>query len=170
MKIVCGEAFYCGNCVNTDVISPGRFEPYQGKEHLASIALIDYKSVPPFVDPKTNKSRYKVIFAGKEFGCGSSRETAPQALFYAGVQVIIAHSFARIFFRNCINMGMIYPIIFNHSFDSEIIGQEVMVNFTERFFTVNNKKYFYNDLGSIEEIITAGGLIKYTKHKLGLIA
>src|SRR5688572_18849471 len=100
-RVIEGTAFYCGDFVDTDAMSPGRFEPYEGEQQLARIALIDYVSPVPFVDPATGRSPYTVIFAGEEFGCGSSRETAPQALHYAGARVVIARSFARIFYRNC---------------------------------------------------------------------
>ncbi len=91
-----GKAYCCGDFVNTDVMSPGRFEPYESNEQLARIALIDYEGPTPFVNPgRGDRSDYTVIIAGKEFGCGSSRETAPQALAYAGARVVIARSFAR---------------------------------------------------------------------------
>ncbi len=166
LKKIIAKAFYCGDYINTDVISPGRFEPYQGPNHLASIALIDYDSIPPFIDPNLKRSPYGIIFAGVEFGCGSSRETAPQALYYAGVRVIIAKSFARIFFRNCINMGLIYPIIYNHPFTQGIIGHTVSIDLKKQFFIVQNQEYHYQNLGDIEAIISAGGLINYTKRSL----
>src|ERR1700736_6529069 len=106
-KSVNGKAYYCGDYVNTDLMAPGRFEPIESKEQLARIALIDYQGAVPFVNEKTGRSDYSVIIAGKEFGCGSSRETAPLALSLAGVQIVIAQSFGNIFFRNCINMGIL---------------------------------------------------------------
>lgn len=163
-----GKAFYCGDFVDTDVMSPGRFEPYEGHDHLASIALIDYQADPPFIDPSTKRSPFTVIFAGREFGCGSSRETAPQALAYAGAKVVIARSFARIFFRNCVNMGLLLPILHDHPFDESIVGTEVNVNVAERFFTVDGKAYFFNDFGPLTDIIQAGGLTAYNKQRLGL--
>jgi 3-isopropylmalate/(R)-2-methylmalate dehydratase small subunit len=166
-EIITGKAFYCGDFVDTDVMSPGRFEPYSGRDHLASMALIDYESKPPFVDQSTGRSPFKIIFAGHEFGCGSSRETAPQALAYAGAQVIIAKSFARIFFRNCVNMGLLLPIIYEHSYDENIIGAEVTVNFVQQFFTVHGRHYEFGDFGPLTAIIKAGGLTNYNKQRLG---
>jgi 3-isopropylmalate/(R)-2-methylmalate dehydratase small subunit len=166
--VIKGKAFYCGDFVDTDVMSPGRFEPYEGREHLASIALIDYPSNPPFVEPNTKRSPYTVVFAGREFGCGSSRETAPQALAYAGAKVIIARSFARIFFRNCINMGLLLPVIYEHPFDETIVGQEVTVNISEHYFVVNGKNYQFGDFGPLTEIVQAGGLTAYNKKRLNL--
>ena len=161
-----GKAFYCGDYVNTDVMSPGRFEPYGGRDELAKIALIDYESKVPFVDPTTGRSEFTVIFAGREFGCGSSRESAPEALRYAGARVVIAKSFARIFFRNCVNMGLLLPISYDHPFDESIIGKTVAVDQAALTFAVGGKSYAFKDFGPVGAIIQAGGLIAYTKQRL----
>lgn len=163
---IVGKAFYCGDNVNTDVISPGRFEPYQSSEHLAGVALIDYEASPPFVDPGTGRSAFTVIFAGHEFGCGSSRETAPQALNYAGARAVIAKSFGRIFFRNCVNTGLLLPIQYDHSFDASVTGKTVRIDFSKLTFCVEDCTYTFSDFGPIGSIIEAGGLINYTKRKL----
>lgn len=165
-KILTGKAFYCGDFVDTDVMSPGRFEPLEGEELLARIALIDYKSNPPFVDPKTQRSPFTVIFAGREFGCGSSRDSAPRALAYAGSKVVIARSFARIFFRNCINMGLLLPIQYDHPFDEAIVGEEVTVNTEQRYFQVENQRFEYGDFGPLTDIMEAGGLLNHIKQKI----
>jgi len=163
-----GKAFYCGDLVNTDVMSPGRFEPYESNELLASIALIDYESNPPFVDPETKKSPFSVIFAGHEFGCGSSRDSAPSALAFAGAKVVIARSFARIFFRNCINMGVLLPIAYDHPFDEGIIGQDVSVNTQNKTFTACGQTFSYPDFGPVSKIFEAGGLTSYNQKVMGL--
>lgn len=165
-KIIAGKAFYCGDFVDTDVMSPGRFEPFASDEELGRIALIDYVSDPPFVNPETGKSPFTVIFAGHEFGCGSSRETAPMALAYAGAKVVIAKSFARIFFRNCINLGVLLPILYDHPFDETIMNQEVVVNTTERYFKVGEQAFEFGDFGALTPIIEAGGLTNYTKQRI----
>ena len=159
-----GPAFYCGDHVNTDVMSPGRYEPYGGPDELARIALVDYEADPPFVDPATGRSRYVVIVAGRDFGCGSSRESAPQALFHAGARVVIARSFARIFFRNCVNMGLLIPIAVDHPFGPEVLDAEVTVDLDERVFTVSGRSFEIPDFGPIGAIIDAGGLLPY--HRL----
>lgn len=161
-----GPAFYCGDFVNTDIMAPGRFEPYKGPEELARYALIDYESDPPFVDPNTGTSPFKVIVAGREFGCGSSRETAPQGLYYAGCRAVIAKSFARIFYRNCINMGLILPVVCDRDFDASIIGQEVIVDAQAGYFTVAGRNYQMPDFGPVTKIIAAGGLTNYTKQRM----
>jgi len=150
-------------------MAPGRFEPYKSPEELARYALIDYESDPPFVDPNTGKSPFKVIIAGREFGCGSSRETAPQGMYYAGCRAVIATSFATIFYRNCINMGLILPIIYPHEFDAAIMGKEVLVDPQAGYFSVEGRTYQIPDFGPVTKIIAVGGLTNYTKQRMELV-
>lgn len=166
-NVITGKAYHCGDFVNTDVMSPGRFEPYGGVEELARIALIDYEGPTPFVDPASGRSPYTVIFAGKEFGCGSSRETAPQALHYAGARVVIARSFARIFYRNCVNMGLLLPIQVAHPYDNAVVGAEVEVDIARRTFRVGGGAATpFPDFGPVAEIIAAGGLTAFNKRRI----
>lgn len=158
-----GKAYYCGDYVNTDVMSPGRYEPYGGPTELAKIALIDYEADIRFVDHETGISPYKIIFAGREFGCGSSRESAPQALHYAGARVVIAKSFARIFYRNCVNMGLLLPIQSDHEFDVSVIGKEVSIDLEKRVYVVDGKTHEFPGFGPVQDIIAAGGLTNYNK-------
>lgn len=160
-----GKAFYCGDYVNTDVMAPGRFEPYEGKDHLASCALIDYESEIPFVRKGENRSDFTVIVAGTEFGCGSSRETAPQALHYAGARVVIAKTFARIFYRNCINMGLLLPIQIAHDLDEKVVGKHVTVDPDARKVTIDGRSWTFPEFGPVQKIIAAGGLTPYTKSR-----
>jgi methanogen homoaconitase small subunit len=97
-----GRAWLFGQDIDTDQIIPGRYSPYMTSEgDLAQYAFIEHR--PDFAP---NVQPGDVIVAGKNFGCGSSREYAPRALFKCGVAAIIAPSFARIFFRNAINLGI----------------------------------------------------------------
>jgi 3-isopropylmalate/(R)-2-methylmalate dehydratase small subunit len=161
-QLVKGKAYYCGDYVNTDLMAPGRFEPIESHEQLARIALIDYQGAVPFVNEKTGRSDYTVIIAGKEFGCGSSRETAPLAISLAGAQIVIAKSFGNIFFRNCINMGILMPIRIPHDFDASVHDEMVEVDLVERRVTVSGTTYPFNDFGPLLSIINAGGLIPYS--------
>ena len=91
-----------GDDIDTDQIIPGRYSPYMTSENsLAKYAFIEHR--PDFA---TNVQAGDIIVAGKNFGCGSSREYAPRALLKCNVAAIIAPSFARIFFRNAINLGL----------------------------------------------------------------
>ncbi len=91
-----------GDNINTDLITPGRYNITTDAKKLAEIAFIEYR---PEFRKKVKKGDF--IIAGENFGCGSSRETAAIALKYAGVKAILAKSFARIFYRNCLNIGML---------------------------------------------------------------
>ena len=99
--ILKGKAVRYGDDVNSDVIIPGRYLSLTEPDELAKHAMED-------LDPEFFKKYEKgdIIIAGKNFGCGSSREQAAICLKYAGVGAIIAKSFARIFYRNAINQGM----------------------------------------------------------------
>lgn len=91
-----------GDNINTDLITPGRYNITTDAKELAKIAFIEHR--PEF--SKTVQTG-DFIIAGNNFGCGSSRETAVTALKACGIQAIIAKSFARIFYRNCINQGLL---------------------------------------------------------------
>ncbi len=157
-NIKSGNVFYCRDYTNTDVMAPGRYDPIYEDEKLAKIALIDYDGLEPFVDKLTGKSKFQIIVAGEDFGCGSSRETAPLALAAAGVKVIVAKSFARIFFRNCINLGQIYPLEMKHNFDESVHGLKAHVNFEQRLFHLKDIDYTFGSLGVLDSIYQVGGL------------
>jgi len=162
-----GTVFYCEDYLNTDVIAPGRYDPIYEKNKLAQIALIDYSPIEPFVDPNKGFSKFSFIIGGIDFGCGSSRETAPMAIAAAGCKIIIAKSFARIFFRNCINMGLIYPIILDHPFGNEIHGKNISVDFKDRVIQYENTVLKFCRLSeNLEQIFECGGLGPYNKNLL----
>jgi 3-isopropylmalate/(R)-2-methylmalate dehydratase small subunit len=95
------RAWKFGDDINTDVITPGRYTVTTDRKRLGQIAFIEYR--PEFAK-KVQKG--DVIVAGNNFGCGSSREHSPVAIKAAGISAVIAKSFARIFFRNSINIGL----------------------------------------------------------------
>jgi 3-isopropylmalate/(R)-2-methylmalate dehydratase small subunit len=101
---VAGKAIKFGNNVDTDVILPGKYLVLMEPKELAKHAL---EGLDPAFPEKARKG--VVVVGGENFGCGSSREQAPLALKYAGVRCVVAESFARIFFRNAINIGL--PVI-----------------------------------------------------------
>ena len=94
-----------GNSINTDLITPGRYNITTDKKELAKVAFIEHR--PEFAR-QVKKGDF--IVAGRNFGCGSSRETAVTALLECGVAAIIAPSFARIFYRNAINNGLLLVV------------------------------------------------------------
>lgn len=156
-----GLVYYCSDYVNTDVIAPGRYDPIYENDKLALIAMIDYEGIEPLVNPKLGKSEFQVILGGVDFGCGSSRETAPLALAAAGIRVIVAKSFARIFYRNCINLGEILPITFNHNFTESIHRTVAKVDVLSGLIEIENQQVPIDLEGIQFEIFKAGGLSEY---------
>ena len=161
--IIKGKIWKFKDNIDTDVIIPARYLNTSDPDELALHCMEDYDS--EFVK-KMNQG--DIIVAGRNFGCGSSREHAPIALKAAGVSCIIAQSFARIFFRNAINIGL--PI-----FESEEIanqcseGDLLEVDTIEG--TINNlskdKVYKTNLLPEfIQKIISVGGLKEYVKEEV----
>jgi len=102
-SIIKGKVFKVGDDIDTDQIYPGRYLYLTSPEDMAAHAIED--TIPDFY--KKIEGKDWIIVAGKNFGCGSSREHAPRALFYAGIKAIVAESFGRIFYRNAINIGLL---------------------------------------------------------------
>jgi 3-isopropylmalate/(R)-2-methylmalate dehydratase small subunit len=157
-----GRVWKYGDNVNTDVIFPGRYT-YQIMEpaEMAKHALED-------LDPEfaRNVKPGDAIVAGKNFGCGSSREQAAACLRAAGVQAVIAKSFARIYFRNAINLGLAVLQCAEAS-DALQMGDEVEVDFAGAQIISGSRVFKFFPLpASVIGIIEAGGLIEYTKRKL----
>jgi 3-isopropylmalate dehydratase small subunit len=117
-----GKVLKYGSDINTDVIIPGQFLVLTNSEELAKHAM---EGLDLDFHKKVKESR--IIVAEKNFGCGSSREQAPIALKYAGVKCILAHSFARIFYRNAINVGL--PVLECGEVVMKILeGDELYIN------------------------------------------
>jgi methanogen homoaconitase small subunit len=108
-----------------------------------------------------------IIVAGENFGCGSSREQAPISIKYTGIRAIIAESFARIFYRNCINIGLI-PITCKGIKNENIQNGDIIeIDLENKKITINNKKLDCDVPKGIEwDILSAGGLVKYAKSKI----
>ena len=158
-----GKVHKYGANVDTDVIIPARYLNISEPAELAKHCMEDID--PEFV------SRVKpgdIMVATTNFGCGSSREHAPLAIKAAGISCIIAKSFARIFFRNAINIGL--PLLeCDEAVDKIEAGDLVDVDLsTGRIKNLNNGMVFtaksYPDF--MTELITAGGLIEFTKRRL----
>ena len=157
-----GRSWKYGDDVNTDVIYPGRYT-YSSLDpgEMASHALED-------LDPDFAKrvEPGDFIVAGKNFGCGSSREQAASCLKYAGVEAVIARSFARIFFRNAINLGL--PVVqCPDAVDSIEDGDMIEVDFQSGLIKTPKGEFTFSPLpDSVLGILEAGGLIPYTKDRL----
>lgn len=115
------RAWKFGDDINTDVITPGRYTVTTDRKRLGEIAFIEYR--PDFAKEVKEGD---VIVAGNNFGCGSSREHSPVAIKAAGISAVIAKSFARIFFRNSINIGL--PLFVCEEADKIDDGDNVEIN------------------------------------------
>jgi 3-isopropylmalate/(R)-2-methylmalate dehydratase small subunit len=158
-----GTCWKYGDDVNTDVIFPGKYTyTLTDITQFASHALED-------LDPDFAKQvkTGDIIVGGKNFGCGSSREQAAVCIKLAGVTVIVARSFARIFFRNCVNNGVL-PIVCPEAVDAVEKGESVTVDVAACTVTTPRGVYAFPPLSpSVTAIIDAGGLIKMLRKKLG---
>ncbi len=157
-----GNVWKYGDDVNTDVIFAGKYtytlmEPGEMAKH----ALEDLD--PQFAQKVKSGD---VIVAGKNFGCGSSREQAAACLRYAGIQAVVAKSFARIYFRNAINLGL--PVLqCPEAVDAVESGDEMEIDFSRGEIRTAKGTFAFPPLPeSVIGIIEAGGLIEYTKKKL----
>jgi 3-isopropylmalate/(R)-2-methylmalate dehydratase small subunit len=158
-----GPAIKFGNNVDTDVILPGKYLILVDPHELAKHAL---ESLDPTFTEKAKNG--VVLVGGKNFGCGSSREQAPLALKYAGVKCVLADSFARIFFRNAINIGL--PVIECKGISAAVeTGDELAVDFESgKIENVSKGKRFQVDKlpPFIIEILVDGGLIENLRRRI----
>jgi 3-isopropylmalate/(R)-2-methylmalate dehydratase small subunit len=158
-----GKAMKFGNNVDTDVILPGKWLSLIDPKELAKHAM---EGLNPSFPEKARKG--VIVVGGKNFGCGSSREQAPLALKYAGVECVLAESFARIFFRNSINIGL--PVIEIKGVSAAVKeGDEVAVDLEAG--RIQNLTRNQNLQGTklpqfIMEILADGGLIANLRKRL----
>jgi 3-isopropylmalate/(R)-2-methylmalate dehydratase small subunit len=146
-----------GDNIDTDAIIPGRFLTIYDPKELASHAFEGTR------DEFTKNVRPgDVIVAGRNFGCGSSREHAPHALSGAGVRFVIARSFARIFYRNAINVGLL-PLVCGDA-DKIRDGAGITVDLDQGFVESEGSRYPIEPVPEfLQEIVNAGGLVDYAK-------
>lgn len=153
-----GKVFKYGDNVDTDVIIPARYLNATKGEELAKHCMEDIDK--EFIK---NVQRGDIIVAEKNFGCGSSREHAPLAIKCAGVSCVIAETFARIFYRNAINIGL--PIIECPEAAKSIEnGDQVEIDFDSGMIVNKTKNESYKGQAFppfMQKIISAGGLIPY---------
>jgi len=160
--VIKGRVFKYGDDINTDVIFPGRYtysitEPEKMAEHA-------FEDLDPEFVKKVKKG--DVIVAGKNFGMGSSREQAVVALVYAGISAVIAKSFARIYFRNAINNGL---LVIESPEAVEVIneGDTVEIDTEKNEIRVKGKIFKFPELApEVLEIVKKGGLVEYVKEKI----
>ena len=160
-----GKCWKFGNNINTDEIIPARYLNTTDTKELASHCMED--ADPDFMKKAKPND---VIVAGENFGCGSSREHAPIAIKAAGMSCVVAKSFARIFFRNAINIGL--PIFECPEAVEQIKeGDEIEVNLaTGEILNNTLKKRFKLEPfpQEMQEIIKSGGLMNFVKRKMNV--
>lgn len=162
MKNGMNKNWIYGDNVDTDVIIPARYLNTASSSELAMHCMEDI-DISFAKEVKNND----IIIAGNNFGCGSSREHAPLAIKTCGIRAVIAKSFARIFYRNAINIGLV--IIENDKIQDEISPNDELdidLDNGKIYNKTNNKEYVFSPFPKeIQKLINAGGLVEYTKQK-----
>jgi 3-isopropylmalate/(R)-2-methylmalate dehydratase small subunit len=169
-----GQVYVVRDNIDTDQIIPAEFlalvptipDEYEKLGSHAMAGLPESLYPTRFVNSGQMDSEYPIILAGKNFGCGSSREHAPIALGSAGCKIVLAESFARIFFRNSVATGELYPCeLTQRLVDTLKTGDVVKVDLDTQ--TVKVKKtgevFKFKPLGDVRPVVDAGGLFNYAR-------
>jgi 3-isopropylmalate/(R)-2-methylmalate dehydratase small subunit len=161
-QTIMGRIWMLGDNVNTDVIIPGRYNVTTDRAQLARYCLCEV--LPEF---SQQAQMGDVIMAGDNFGCGSSREHAPAAILACGIQVIIARSFARIFYRNAVNIGL--PVLVcKDAVLASVVGQQIEVDLTTGIISnmSTGQTFQAEPLNPfVARIVAAGGIIEYIRQE-----
>ena len=175
-----GPVYVVRDNIDTDQIIPAQYlnliptipEEYEKLGSYALCGLPESLYPVPFVRPGQLDSEYPIVVAGRNFGCGSSREHAPIALGSAGCKVVLAESFARIFFRNSVATGELYPCeAVERLCDNLKTGDVVTVDLDAGTVSVKQTgaSFKFKPLGDVRPVVDAGGLFNYAR-KAGMIA
>ncbi|NNE36118.1 MAG: 3-isopropylmalate dehydratase [Rhodothermales bacterium] len=188
-KIIRGLAYVVGDAVDTDQIIPAEHLVYSMTEpserrlygcYALSSVPAEGQGLPfgniPFSDcsgsSDDSPSRYSVIIGGSNFGCGSSREHAPFAIAEAGCNVVVADSFARIFFRNAVDGGFLVPMESEERLVERVRTNddvEVDIDLAALKNYTTGEEFLLRPLGEIADIVRAGSVFEYARQK-GLIS
>ena len=174
-----GPVYVVRDNIDTDQIIPAQFlnlvptisEEYEKLGSFAMQGLPDSLYPVRYVNPGQLDSEYSIIVAGRNFGCGSSREHAPIALGSAGCKVVLAEGFARIFFRNAVATGELYPCeCLDRLCEILKTGEVVTVDLDKSTVTAagSGRTYAFKPLGDVRPVVDAGGLFNYAR-KTGMI-
>jgi len=173
-----GSIYVVQDNIDTDQIIPAQYLNLvptipEECEKLGSYALIGLpESLYPtrFILPEQMKTTYPIVVAGRNFGCGSSREHAPIAMGAAGTQAVVAESYARIFFRNCVATGELYPVESSTRLCNVLkTGQQARLDLDANTLAVDGNIYNLKPLGEVKPVIDEGGIFNFAR-KNGLIA
>lgn len=166
--------------IDTDQIIPAQYltlvptipQEYEKLGGYAMCGLPESLYPTRFVKEGELDSEYPIVVGGRNFGCGSSREHAPIAMGSAGAKIVLAESFARIFFRNCVATGELYPCeCVDRLCEILKTGDNVTVDLDASTVTVDStgKVYSFKPLGDVRPVVDAGGLFNYAR-QTGMIA
>jgi 3-isopropylmalate/(R)-2-methylmalate dehydratase small subunit len=183
-KSITGKAYVLGDNIDTDQIIPAQYLTFNpsipeefkmfGKYALSSVPPSQAglpKGHVPFHTDDEFVTPYKIIVAGKNFGCGSSREHAPIALDAAGIDAVIAEFYARIFFRNAVNGGYLIPFeSMDRLCERVCTGDELRIELDQNQLLnlTTGERWPLKPLGEIAPIVEAGGIFSYAR-KAGLL-
>lgn len=183
-KEIVGKAFVLGDNVDTDQIIPAEHLVFSLKDEneAKQYGRFAFSGVPAeksglpdgnilFIKGDSYASEYNIVIGGANFGCGSSREHAPFALEKAGLKVVVAESYARIFFRNAVDGGFILPYESKEKINDKIkTGDELVVDMQENKLInkTSGETFLLKPLGDILPIIEAGNIFEYAR-KAGLM-
>ncbi len=171
-KIIRGSVYVVADNIDTDQIIPAKFlnlvptipEEYKKLGSHAMAGLPD--SYPPFVPEGEDEAPYAIMIGGSNFGCGSSREHAPICLGAAGIQAVVAESYARIFFRNAVATGEVFPLESEERLcDVFETGDEAEVDITNNRITrvSTGETFALIPAGAVAPVIEAGGIFGYAR-------
>lgn len=169
-----GPVYVVRDNIDTDQIIPAQYlnlvptikEEYEKLGSFAMCGLPDSQYPERFVKEGQMDTAYPIIIAGRNFGCGSSREHAPIAIGAASCRIVVAESFARIFFRNCVATGEVYPCdSVDRLCDILKTGEVVTIDLDQSTITVDatGKVYPLKPLGDVRPVVDAGGIFNYAR-------
>jgi len=178
-SVFTGPVYVVRDNIDTDQIIPAQYltlvptmpDEYEKLGSYAMAGLPESLYPTRFVKEGKLDSDYAIIVGGKNFGCGSSREHAPIAIGSAGCKIVLAESFARIFFRNSVATGELYPCELTERLcDTLKTGDVVTVDLDAQTVTVKStgKVFKFKSLGDVRPVVDAGGLFNYAR-KSGMI-
>ena len=183
-SVISGKAYVLGDNIDTDQIIPAQYltfnpaipEEYRqfGKYALSSVPP-DRAGLPkghvPFHQGDEFVSPYRIVVAGKNFGCGSSREHAPIALDAAGIEAVVAEFYARIFYRNAVNGGYLVPLeCVDRLCERVCTGDELRIDLAQSMLhnLTTGEDWPLKPLGEVAPILEAGGVFPYAR-KVGML-
>ncbi len=185
--VIRGKVYVLGDNVDTDQIIPAHYLSLNPAidEERRMFGRYALSGVPqgqaglpggkvPFVDQADESntgSEYVIVLAGRNFGCGSSREHAPLALCEAGIRAVVAESYARIFYRNSVNGGYLVPFESSASpIDRFSTGDEVELNTKDNYLQnlASQTRFDLKPLGDVADIVEAGGVFEYAR-RVGML-